>query len=794
MTIMKPLVACALMIGLGSMAAAAVSAAGKIMLHRAAIVTDADNPSFVQYAVEDLAGYLGELTQNVVPVSTSLARHEGTVIAVGTKTVQQILDRSFPAEKLGKEGYLLKSVAKDGTDYLFVAGTTPQGTKAGLAALMKKIETDGKAAFVSTPLDVLSKPTFAKRGMHLNGWPFNSPYSFRGWTEKEWQRYLDILSYQGVNLFYLWPFMEIMPVPLSAEDQEYLAECRRVVDYAQKKHGMEVWIMHCTNRVAKDRCGVADPRKRPYWRPSQEDLNPGNPEHFKAIMASREALYKAIDNADGFCNIDSDPGYYVGSPLEDYVKVLKGCRELIDRHTLRGRETKLIDWMWIGWGIKHLPGVRTPDHQGRTIGLLKKELPEPWELLAGTYDYFRPCRENGVMGKTILLQYGVIEAEPAYPHTNVDIDSIRQMMDEHFTANTELLGMMGNMQTPVLQFPHMYYFTSSMWDFEYRKTSGRDALREVAGLLYPERRELIADAFLALKEKDPAKVAALSARLDELIARNELGRSGLFGRKLFPDAGIVAKNLALQLRFQSTRQKFVQGITPTADGATCTKLLQDFFAAYLAWDAAHGYHELWGWKRWPFGNDKLDGQLRIAAGEMGKALGSEAAVDRCFGQIVKSLSEKSGESRVRDGCVLPLKKAVLDGLPNLARNARASASVTPNPGKYPPSAANDGNSSTLYWPGALVKDNAEWLQLTWDSPQTFDKVVVRFLRHPSMNGRTIHLQKEVAPDKWEDFATTAVPKESAERQTVATFQLPESVKLDKLRVVNLLDIFEIEVR
>ena len=43
-----------------------------------------------------------------------------------------------------------------------------------------------------------------------------------------------------------------------------------------------------------------------------------------------------------------------------------------------------------------------------------------------------------------------------------------------FVVNTDLLGLMGNMQTPLLQFPHMYYFTSSMWDLEYRKTSEKD--------------------------------------------------------------------------------------------------------------------------------------------------------------------------------------------------------------------------------------------------------------------------------------------------------------------------------
>ena len=68
------------------------------------------------------------------------------------------------------------------------------------------------------------------------------------------------------------------------------------------------------------------------------------------------------------------------------------------------------------------------------------------------------------------------------------------------------------------------------------------------------------------------------------------------------------------------------------------------------------------------------------------------------------------------------------------------------------------------------------------------------LQHPSMPGRTIRLQKEVAPGTWDDFATTVIPDDPATPHAVATFQLPTRVTLDRIRVVNLLDLFEIEVR
>ena len=85
------------------------------------------------------------------------------------------------------------------------------------------------------------------------------------------------------------------------------------------------------------------------------------------------------------------------------------------------------------------------------------------------------------------------------------------------------------------------------------------------------------------------------------------------------------------------------------------------------------------------------------------------------------------------------------------------------------------------------------MRLTWDKPRTFSKVVVRLLQHPSMHGRTIRLQKEVSPGKWEDIATTVIQADATAHHAVVTFQLASPVALEKVRIVNLLDLFEIEI-
>jgi hypothetical protein len=645
--------------------ATAGQSAEKMILNQATIVTDAEQPSFVRFALEELADYLKESTGADIPIITSADNKKPMQILVGANTVRQAFPQDIPDEKLGDEGYLLKSVSKDGVQYVVAAGRTAQGTNLALAALMKAIQVEGKTAFAPASLNVLGKPAFANRGMHFNGWPLNYPYSFRSWREADWRRYLDILSCQGVNLFYLWPFIEIMPTPLSPEDQAYLEECRRVVDYAQKKHGMEVWIMQCTNRVAKDRCGVADPRVRPYWRPTQQDLNPGKPEDLKAILASREAMYRILDNADGVCNIDSDPGFCAGSPQSDYVKVLQACRTLLDRYNIHGKDAKLIHWVLWGWGRKEKMQIEgLADHQRLALRALKQGLPQPLWFLSGQFpEYLPTCRDEGLISRTLYFPYGAIEGEPAYPGTNVQIDVIRGTFSGPNAKMADLAGVMGNLQTPLLQFPNLFYFTSAMCDSGYLGRSEKDVLLDVSGHLYPDRKQLVADCYLALKEPDPAKIETLAGQLNDILQKDTLGRLGVFGRKLFPDHRIVAKSLYLQLKLRAAQERLVQGISPTTARPECVRLLCEYFDAYLTWDLAHGWHGLWGWQLWwpgTVGNPRLAQNLR-------KNLANDADLNACCDEVARTLAAKYDAAIVRQGCVGPLKEATLAAAPAAAK-------------------------------------------------------------------------------------------------------------------------------
>ena len=264
-------------------------------------------------------------------------------------------------------------------------------------------------------------------------------------------------------------------------------------------------------------------------------------------------MYRILDNVDGVCNIDSDPGYLADSPLSDYLTVLQACRAQLDEHNVHGREAKLVNWMWCGWGLRQ-ERYFDPAHQKATLDLLRQGLSEPWWLVNGRFEFLPVCRQAGVLDKTVLLPYGVIEGEPAYPATNVGIDGIRTAF-ETMAACPELAGVMGNVQTPLLQFPHVHYYLSSAWDIDYSKRSEEQVLLDVAGCLYPEHAECVAGAYLALKSTDPDEIRTQADRLDSLVQQDSLGRLGVLGRKLFPDHRIVAQLLVLQLRLRAAQER-----------------------------------------------------------------------------------------------------------------------------------------------------------------------------------------------------------------------------------------------
>ena len=492
--------------------------------------------------------------------------------------------------KLGKdESKIFSDQTNDGKTIVVVAGRDPHGTNTGVATLLRAIEMDPKTGpYVNGPLDTVNRPSYLKRGLHLNGWPLKYPYSFRVWKEADWMRFIDMAWVQRINLFYLWPFMEIIPLPLSSEDRSYLQEVRRVVDYAQNKRGMEVWIFQSANRIGVSDCSSVDPRERPYWvmgksgtsSGCQQDMNPANATQFAQIISHFQAFYEIVDNADSYNFIDSDPGGWPGSPLSEQMQIFDGARTLLDKYSVQGEQTKLADWMWHGWG--NPKSAKLADFwQTKTIANFQQNLAGPWQLVAGMSLDLAAAENRSVLVNTTFLQYNAIEAEPSVPSTNLLNDHsganpVKQMLEtaDQYPA---LGGIMGNNMIPCIQLPRTFYFSSAAWDRSYANTSEEELLLELGRQLYPDHAALIQSAFLALAEVDAVKVNASLTGISQLLSSPEDVRPGLMGRFVFPDKMAIAANLQLQLAARYTRQALVNDLRRDSSVDAATELVENYF-------------------------------------------------------------------------------------------------------------------------------------------------------------------------------------------------------------------------
>ncbi|HWR17734.1 MAG TPA: hypothetical protein VN577_23090 [Terriglobales bacterium] len=513
------------------------------------------------------------------------------------------------------------------------------------------------------------------------GWQLNHPYGFRTWTEEDWKRFVDIVWAERGNLIFMWPYVETMTVPLAPPDEAYLQEFRRVVEYAQRQRGMEVWIMQSANRIAVTDCSVPDPRLRPHWiEGCQKDMDPSDPQQLATISKSFEALYRVVDNADAFCLIDSDPGGWPESPLSDQLKIFLEARKLLDRYSVGGHRTKLVDWMWIGWG-RHT-SKKSPQKLGTvfnftgkfpdesdiqfmadTIRNFKNNLPGPWEVVAGMTPYLESARREAALKSTVYLPYGAIESEPAFPATNMGFESLREVLAIQQTY-PELRGWMGNNELLLLQFPRSFYFMNTLWDSSYRNKSESEVLDDVARLLYPDHKELIAASFLALRQKDPRTIGLLIARLEGLMRSVGKPRVGAVGRFLFPDPHIVIKSLKMQLEIRVARELLIEGVRDGAKIDNAGKLVEDYFDKMLAWNKETGWEKTIDINIWRSPLFERDRDLNEALVRLKQVIGAGKPytnyeqIESFFEPIEGRLLAKYSKNSVMIGCVEPFKLAV----------------------------------------------------------------------------------------------------------------------------------------
>jgi hypothetical protein len=301
-----------------------------------------------------------------------------------------------------------------------------------------------------------------------------------------------------------------------------------------------------------------------------------------------------------------------------------------------------------------------------TIRTFKADLAEPWELIAGQSAYLDPVKKESVLDKTVYLQYGAIESEPAFPATNIGQKSIRKVFDRA-RQYPGLLGVMGNNQLFLLQLPRTFYFFAIAWNNGYESQSEAAVLHDLSEQLYPEHADLITNSLVALREADPKRIKAVLTPLKEFVHGGNPGQLGMLGRYLFPDAMVIARSLELQLEIRMARQSLLEALKANPDANESAKLVEAYFDKLLAWNKETGWDKMIDITVWPRpiyeeGKDLTEamGRLKQILAE-GAPYTSYAQVDAFFSRISKDLVQKYGTDSVMIGCSEPLKMLVITG-------------------------------------------------------------------------------------------------------------------------------------
>ncbi len=122
---------------------------------------------------------------------------------------------------------------------------------------------------------------------------------------------------------------------------------------------------------------------------------------------------------------------------------------------------------------------------------------------------------------------------------------------------------------------------------------------DLAEQLYPEHKDLIANAFLALRESDPERIRAILTPLQELIHKRSAGRLGALGRYLFPDAMVIARNVEQQLGIRLARQSLIAAMQGKPTLSQCAELVEAYFDKLLAWNKETGWDKMIDINVWP---------------------------------------------------------------------------------------------------------------------------------------------------------------------------------------------------
>jgi hypothetical protein len=393
-------------------------------------------------------------------------------------------------------------------------------------------------------------------GMYIHmHWGYRHPYAARTWTLSDWEGYLEGLSALGYDFIMIWPLLDSMPPVPTADDRAFLLKIARAIDLAHDHFGMRVVVIVCPNTIGNEVSADYAFADRPYFT-CEKKVDPKDPSAVEALLAGRRNQLAPLRAADGLAIIDSDPGGFIGSTNDEFVHLMQGQIEVFRE---LNPSAELIYWMLFGWENYNRfwaqaqswqegdPPPRVdcrPEVFADTLERICARTPEPWSLFACFPEHAGVVAEMGLEGKAIAFSYGLVEGEPTFPLTNLDVGRLEATFRGEVIQGARL-GRMANAQTHCLQLPHTYLFAR----LAQGGTAAGANLAAFAHRLLPGMGEVVARGWQAIGGGDPQEQRVAAQAL-----RQEAGRphaSGELSGLLFGDADRFLIDLAMNLELRA---------------------------------------------------------------------------------------------------------------------------------------------------------------------------------------------------------------------------------------------------
>lgn len=348
-------------------------------------------------------------------------------------------------------------------------------------------------------------PLFRRRGFYLHaGFVYEYPFAVRRWTRDDHAGMFRLLRRLGFDEVMTWPMVEAAPPPLSAADAACFRDYRGIIEDAHAA-GLECRLAFTPNLSSREEIRtVPGIRDRVWTARNQRTFRFDRPGELDAWLEHTGRLLQCLNNADGYVFIDGDPGGYPEARPAELLAMLEGVRRELGK-AAPGRSPEIAHWLWCGWGSDwRKDGVWKSDLKSLVRAVLRamKARPpsEPWALMPGRHmteargngrAVLELVEEAGMMDRSTLMLYEIVEIEPSPPAVIVQFDDIRRVLRQELKPAPAARGVMANAQTPLTCLHNLFYFARCTGDPAWLDKPDGEVLEEFARFLGGDPRALV---------------------------------------------------------------------------------------------------------------------------------------------------------------------------------------------------------------------------------------------------------------------------------------------------------------